>query len=1179
MKRSTCSVLIIASAFAVSPVSAQTPAPSAAASLETVGKTMLRPPFQELGGTQFQNWTGLEVKGGEATLKAPGGAEFQYPNDDSDRANDARFWFDSFGVRFEVRLDDERPLSLDVMLPGGERGDRTAHTLLNGAGWHTVSLPWRNFDFAQADATFLHSVAGLKISANFVDGKPGAITLRRPLLVRAETVWLHADVRGKSVEAGATAEYEVLVGNTTDKPQAVTLSFERKGWEAMTATVEPQAFDLAPGETKAVIARVNVPSRVPVGGHEVQTLRAIGNGTASPSAAIELLTASKMPHPYIMHTADGWAEVREKVKNYDWAKESQREIVEHAEKWNVPNANKPANQKRGDWLFPTQVEHDLMAAGMAYQLTQDNKFAEKVRTFLLRLSDPTSGFPVTQRGCNQASVQEGHFFQHIAMAYDMALPSGVFTDADRAQVEQTLRLFIGEKETSFGTNISNWSVSYLCGQLYCALDLQDLAAASRILYSPGALIDQFVQGTLDDGWWYEVSISYNTWVSSEYSQVALAMRPWGLDLANMRFPSAYRPDKQRVPATTEYGMTDAKWGPIYHNWIGIKRMWDVLPRMVDYRGVMFALNDSTEMRVAGYRGEVAAQPLELAYYLYRDPSYATIIKNTGGKRDLIYGVPELPENTPDPSAASTYADNAGVAVMRSQTQDRPRREQIQAVLHYGDHGWYHGHFDGLDLVHLSRYGRSFYNPEMFWFGYTSYLYKFYVQTSDAHNMVVVDQKMREPAECHRTLFHSGKMMQAVAVDSTTRWSYPPYGGMVYDDQSKSFPEKAFNESRSIPIPKNPPPYAKYGCVTGYTEPVFQRRLMIVTDDYVVLADYAKAEREHTFDSLFQMTGFAGLDAPEKKLLRHTGQWNPDPLGSAQFVTDCDRFEVKAPARSSFHYEFGPGKINVTNQNEPGVLNMDIHTLWPLKHEIMLGTPAESRSVNRQVSYAVRGDGKALTEGKSGIWILGEQYLDVPIEDVKSLELETQTGGTRPGTLFWANARIVTADGKEIPLSQLPLTSENAMQPKEKGKDFEAGPIKIAGIAYSEATSAQPQDGKKPAITKVDLAGVKAARFKAVLGGDYPVGDESQQHKTVAIRSQGKEARFLTVIEPFEDNRMVKRAAASSADTLRVELTDGRVQEIKISNLQQSDGKAVAVQIAETKDGKAIRSETTVPETK
>ena len=109
----------------------------------------------------------------------------------------------------------------------------------------------------------------------------------------------------------------------------------------------------------------------------------------------------------------------------------------------MPQVQNPTNPKPGDWLFPTQEENNFMAAGIAYQLTGDAKFAEKVKTFLLRLSDPQNGFPVTRRACNQASVQEGHFFQHIAMSYDMTIPSGVFSPADRAQIDATLRLSSG----------------------------------------------------------------------------------------------------------------------------------------------------------------------------------------------------------------------------------------------------------------------------------------------------------------------------------------------------------------------------------------------------------------------------------------------------------------------------------------------------------------------------------------------------------------------------------------------------------------------------------------------------------------------------------------------------------------------------------------------------------------
>ncbi|HCE45156.1 MAG TPA: hypothetical protein DET40_16570 [Lentisphaeria bacterium] len=848
-----------------------------------------------------------------------------------------------------------------------------------------------------------------------------------------------------------------------------------------------------------------------------------------------------LEHPYILHDKAGWDEVRAKVEKYDWAKQAAKGYIDQAEKWNVPSVSNQKDPKKGDWLFRTQEEWSLMSAGISYQLTGEKKFAEKVRTFLLRLSDPKNGFPVTRRGCNQASVQEGHFFQHIAMAYDMAIPSGVFTDTDRKQIDDTLRLFIGEERDLGSNNISNWCVSWNCGALYCALVIQDLKAADWILNTPGGVLDQLQRGVLDDGWWYECSISYNVWCATEFSQVAIAMRRWGMDLVNAKFPGGYRPN-EKPPEKEEYGITKLRWGPVSKEGVSIKRMWDALPPMLDYRSKIFGLNDSTQNDVGG-------NAMDIGYYLYRDPAYAAIIKRSGS-RDLLYGVPELPEDGPDLSRNSAYADNAGVAVLRSQTADRSQREQIQAVLHYGDHGWFHGHFDRTNLLHLSRYGRSFYNPEMVWYGYPNFMYKFYVQTSVSKNMVVVDQKMQEPVESQRLLFHSGKMMQATVVQTNARWSNPPYGGMVYWDQPhKTFAEKSFAEGRSVPVPENPP---KYGAVTDYSEPVLQRRLMVVTDDYIVLADYLKAEKEHVFESLFQMKGFQGVEGA--KFARHTGQWNPDPVGSAQFVTDCDWYDGEAPVLGRYEFCFGPGADNSgtrADSSEDGVLKFDLRTLWPLKQEIMVGAVPEVHG-SRRVKYSVKSGDKVLAEGITGVWVLGSVDVDVPVEGLNSLELLTDQKDKN--NLFWANARIVTKDGKEIPITK------NSVD-----KDSSGGPIKIAGIKYEQAL---------PAHVTLDLAGMDAVRFKATFGADYFVGDESQRRKTVAVRSTGKEARFLTVLEPYEDKPVVKSAVAMSPDSLRVELMDGRVQEITLRNFD-GDGSGIAVTINEMRDGKVSRSEETL----
>lgn len=86
----------------------------------------------------------------------------------------------------------------------------------------------------------------------------------------------------------------------------------------------------------------------------------------------------------------------------------------------------------------------------------------------------------------------------------------------------------------------------------------------------------------------------------------------------------------------------------------------------------------------------------------------------------------------------------------------------------------------------------------------------------------------------------------------------------------------------------------------------------------------------------------------------------------------------------------------------------------------------------------------------------------------------------------------------------------------------------------------------------------AVGFKAKLGGDFPLGDESQRRKTMAVRSTGIETRYLSVVEPYETESMIKSVKAKSANELVVELTDGRIQEITISELAGETGEAKVV---------------------
>lgn len=610
------------------------------------------------------------------------------------------------------------------------------------------------------------------------------------------------------------------------------------------------------------------------------------------------------------------------------------------------------------------------------------------------------------------------------------------------------------------------------------------------------------------------------------------------------------------------GMSFEKWGPNRRNYRSLRDLWDGLIPFVDYRGVLFGVSDSHE--------KLAAEMYELAYYLYRNPAYVPAIR-TLKQRDLLYGVGELPETDLEPYAVSAYADNVGLAVLRSQTEGRGDESRIQAVLRYGSHGGYHGHFDRAGLLSIMRYGKSVYNPFATFYGYFAFMFKMWTQTSLAHNMVAVDERMQEPAESKRLLFHAGSMLQACAVETYARWCDPPYGGQT--PYLMSFPEeKCRQEARELPIPAVA--RAK-GDIGDYSEPVLQRRLMLVTDDYIVVADYLKGEQEHVFDCMYHLQGFRELLASKKSFIRHTGQFNQDPYGAGQFITDCSWYECEAPSVLHFSHRYDQTVDNSSGRRSPynddGVMKVDIHSVWPPKSEVMVGSFPEADDVNKWLSYEVKADGRMLDSGAFGAWILGQRIVDVSVEGVRELELRVSVEGARRKTVFLGDPCIVTEDGKRIPLSELHADYENVDHGNGVGIDYYGGPVKIVGEKYERAVPFEPENTRLPAVAKVSLEGLRASRFMAVIGGDYPLGDEEAQRKSVSLRTRGTETRYVSVIELYEEKPTIASAEAAEAGLIRVRLADGRVQEIAMPNLD-GDGSRISASIKETLGDAVIRQE-------
>ncbi len=1100
-------------------------------------------------------------------------------NTENDAAYDLRHYH---ALRFQMKTDGRKPVSIRCTLYRAHQKGR--HNLLDstvavvnamGGNWHEVVIPLASFDYNRGQEYFLKFIDRVKLDAEYADHSRGKITIRDAQLSRAHTLQMETDVYSRPLDSHHRASYNVRITNTSRTAQPIALSIKKQGWEGMQASLSAQSLMLAPGESQTVTVSVTGTDYLPAGAHEATVVQAQPLSSDGKAEEISLISVVPVKSPFIVHTADEWAEVKKNIERYDWAKQEFDHFVSVAENFKVPEVRKGTMSDQGtEGLVRAYIETPLHQTAIAYYLTGNRAYGEKVAETLRRLTDPEMGYPRTQHLTFQGIPQEGGTMEGLLMAYDLLKNSGLLSATDCQNIETTFRMYCHNIIDMMGDGgISNWSVFNLAPAAECALMLHDMDLFNKLAYGPCGLIDQLRYATMDDGWWYEMSLSYNIGSAVCYTATALTARRFGIDWVNQKFPASLTRNVGLRPFEYEnlMGMSFGKFGPLRQNTIDIKRMWDGIVAYPDYRGVMFGMGDGHEQRLSG-------DQFELAYYAFRDPAFASIIKRSP-KRSLIYGVGQLPDSVPDLASQSACSDNAGIAVLRSQTAGRPQSQQIQVAVKYGTHGSYHGHFDRISLLSLMRYGRSFYSPETSWFGYGSYMYKWWVQPSMSHNMVVVDGLMQEPSSCDQLLFHTGQMMQTHVMATTTRWSNPPYMG-GYDQIERIRKGTA----PYVPIPANHPRIEDIG---SYSEPVHQRRLTIVTDDYVVLADYLKADHPHNFDNLLQLRG---VGQPEGATLKgHRPQWDANPLSSGQFITNVNTYRYADGARLPSVHRFAPQGADGRNKemnnwetggqnrlyNTEGNLHFDTYVAWPRQGELSLGSYAESWGIEKQVDYAIEADGQQLAQGCFGAWILGSDTISVPLQGKKSMQITIKTNRRqdRRKTLMLANAYVVTASGQRIPLSSLSAECHNVAPVAAPGLDYEGGPVTIAGTRYDEVVGIDPETSSAEDTLTYNLEGIDAVRLEAILGGDYPVGNEEQLRKTVDVRQNGTEARFVTVLEPHEGHSMVSGVRAESPTEIVVTLIDGRQQRITIAGFY-STGQDVKVQITELRDGKVVRQEET-----
>lgn len=229
-----------------------------------------------------------------------------------------------------------------------------------------------------------------------------------------------------------------------------------------------------------------------------------------------------------------------------------------------------------------------------------------------------------------------------------------------------------------------------------------------------------------------------------------------------------------------------------------------------------------------------------------------------------------------------------------------------------------------------------------------------------------------------------------------------------------------------------------------------------------------------------------------------------------------------------------------------------------------------------LTYSVKGDGRKLAEGKFGSWILGDGKIDIDITGIKNLTLSTAIENRVKNiyTLFWGAALLILADGREIPLSKLPCQKNNVLENSfGYDKDYTGGRINVNGENYAWGLPAEPQELDDEAVYTFDLTNLNAVRLRTVVGGDYPLGDETERRKTLGVTANDSSARFLTVVEPYESDSKIESVEAFSADSLIVRLKDGREHRFFIYGMEVEKDK-LSVTMQEWINGKLMKEERT-----
>lgn len=917
---------------------------------------------------ELEKWQGMEIfyrETGEKAgcLKEGETAVYDFPHTADLRSFD--------GIEVPINTVEGSGLWLDAVLEPLLSGRpefirQTVASMCVPESGGVLRIPFSAFDHSVLVSAHMKYISRIKLFL-LKDGKeieaqskPACLWIENPGLYRIDSFRARAFKASMAGNAGEMLTWQVRLENDSKEEILLAASEIRHGRESFPLNFEKKIL-LKAGEVRNVDISAVLPDKIAPGGFEMRQIQWNPCGINLPGQSVKLYAGRKGAHPFLLHREDGWNHLKKLVgEDILLARQFKKEYEEEALAFVAP---KPAADE--SFVFISETQDDFLKTAIAWKITDKKEYLEKLLTYFNGFLDKECGYLSTRypyfqfirsqkewekgmadgdsgnggscpfavhRACSAGWVQEAEFMTKLAFVYDLLYEREEFTSPMHREMELCMRSYMEFTDWRLlDGDGNNFQLAEACASLYFACLLSDYPLIRRFLSGKNGIYELMGAVFSDDGSYFEGATNYVRLAAEILLHCANACENYGLNLKDMLVPASYDNDILHAPWARRQewsddhkpflGMSFERFEPNQKPVRRLKDFTDQLTTLLTPEGILFSVNDSNEQSLIPI--------MDLAYFLYLDPAYC-VFSDEEQAGDFLFGKhmadwkmqkrKEKQGNGKD----SVLVRGGGFAILREKTGED---HICQAVMKYGQHGGYHGHYDRLSLVSFLWNNQTFHNQEFAWFGYDSFLFKMWVQASIAHNMVVVDRKMQEPTSCECIYFAKEERFSAACAQTVCRWSDPPYGGQTpYPIQ---FPEeKCRKEGRYILVPPVP---REQGEIGEYTEPVFMRRLCVLADGVLFVWDYLKAEEPHDFDCLYHP--FGSVEISGMKYRESTKRFDSDPFGAAQFVTCCHWFDTEGTVSLSF---FNKQKRVNPNDRIDFVERSQLYGIYPSEGKIMIG---------------------------------------------------------------------------------------------------------------------------------------------------------------------------------------------------------------------------------------------------